>query len=161
MAVSRTYIDSYYLLELILDGKEKSDVEHLLSQTSNPSFNVLIPQVVLGEVTAKIMKDEQRRIEHKLNKMADVIQKYRIDTNMCLTPPSKAAFEIMVKLQEIDKCLDSTDTMILAQVLADPHSKFFLTHDSKLLKNNKIKEYEKTLRSECRKERLKITERIR
>jgi len=87
VAVSRTYIDSYYLLELILGGKEKSDVEHLLSQTSNPSFDVLIPQVVLGEVTAKIMKDEQRRIEHKLNKMADVIQKYRIDTNMCLTPP--------------------------------------------------------------------------
>ena len=65
----------------------------------------------------------------------------------------------MEELRKRDERLDATDAMILAQVMADPDSKFFFTLDEKMSDNRVIEEYEKELRREgLRNEKLKITD---
>ena len=51
-----------------------------------------------------------------------------------------------LKLQKMDCQLDPTDALIIAQILADPDSKFFFTHDQKILYNTAITTYEARLR---------------
>ena len=67
----------------------------------------------------------------------------------------------MEELRRMDDRLDATDAMILAQVLADPDSKFFFTPDATMNNNKAVREYEKKLRRDgLRNEKLKITEHI-
>ena len=160
MGVSRVCFDSHYVLEVVFEGKYKDDAERLLYATSRGAFEVFVPQTVLGEIVSKILARDGR--EGMLDKLDRTLQKYGIDARRSLAPAPKGAFAIMEELRKIDERLDGTDIMILAQVLADPDSKFFFTKDEKMLYNAAIQKYEQRLRSEnLRREKLKITDHIR
>ena len=99
--------------------------------------------------------------EGMLDKLDRTLQKYGIDARRSLPPAPKGAFAIMEELRKRDERLDATDTMILAQVMADPDSKLFFTKDTKMLYSKAIKEHEQELRSNgFRNEKLQITGRI-
>lgn len=76
------------------------------------------------------------------------LSKYDINHDN-MTTPKKEAFEIMMSLSK-DAYLDATDIMIVSHALSDPDSKFFFTPDIKLLDNQVIKETEKKLREDGR-----------
>ena len=160
MGVSRVYFDSHYLLEVVFEGKHKDEVERLLYATSRDGFETLVPQTVLGETVSKILaRDGHEGMPDRLDR---TLQKYGIDARRCLPPAPKGAFAIMEELRRMDERLDATDTMILAQVLADPDSKFFFTLDEKMSDNYAVGKCEEGLRrSGHRNTKLKITDRIR
>jgi len=56
----------------------------------------------------------------------------------------------MAELADRDEMLDATDIMILAYALADPDSKFLFTTDTKMLRNARIKEYDRYLQDDKR-----------
>ncbi len=151
-----------HIKEIIVNGPAKQDVEHLLSEISRGSFEIIIPQMILGEVMTKILqKYDDVKLYECLEKFGNMIQKYGIDANTCLTPLGNNAPTIMTKLRQKDTYLDVTYIMILSHMLIDPRSKFFLTPDNKLLDNPKIIKYEKKLSGAgLRKEKLKIIERV-
>ena len=160
MGVSRVYFDSHYLLEVVFEGKHKDEVERLLYATSRGGFEVFVPQTVLGETVSKILtrgKDAPRL----LDRLARTLEKHGIDARRCLPPAPKRAFAIMEELRKRDERLDATDTMILAQVMADPDSKFFFTLDVKMTRSQAVATHEKELRRDgLRNEKLKITDRM-
>ena len=52
MGTSRAYLDTYYLLEVVFEERHKNPTEHLFSQIHNNSFEVFIPQIVVGEAVS-------------------------------------------------------------------------------------------------------------
>ncbi len=160
MGTSRAYLDSYYLLAVVFGRHNKAAAEHLLYTLSRGGFEVLVPQTVLGETVSKILARDGH--EGMLDKLDRTLQKYGIDARRSLPPAPKGAFAIMEDLRKRDERLDATDTMILAQMMADPYSKFLFTKDTKMLYSKVIKEHEQKLRSRgLRNEKLQIIGYIR
>ena len=162
MSVSKAYLDTYYLLEVVMEGKAKADVKRLLSRISNPSFKIFIPQIVLGEALAKLFsKYDMQDLPSRLEKIARIILESNMDVEACLVPPKGDIFTIMKTIKERDQRLDNTDVLILSHALADADSKFFFTRDKEMLDNKVISEYEKELRDESlRNTKLKILDRL-
>ncbi len=160
MGVSRVYLDTYYLLEIVLKGHKKHDAEKILYKASKGSFEIVVPQIVLGEAVSKILK-RGRDARPLMDRLVGTIEKYGIDVDRCLVPVAKSAFEIMEEVRGRDQRLDGTDIAILAHALADPDAKVFLTIDCDMTDNPAIGEYERKLRSEGRRNvKLNITDRI-
>ena len=96
-----------------------------------------------------------------MSRLVGAVEKYEIDVKRCLVPATKNTFAIMEAMRKKDERLDGTDIMILAHALSDPDAKFFLTPDRKMANSRAIKEYEKELRLDKRRnEERKITDRI-
>lgn len=160
MGIPRAYIDSYYLLEVVFGGKNRYDAERILYKASKGSFDVFVLQVVLGEVVSKILVGK-KPARHAVCALVDTIEKYNIDVRKRLVPVDKGAFAIMRELRDKDQRLEGTDIMILAHVLHDPDSKFFLTTDRKMINNQMIADYEEEMRrSKRRNTELKITDSV-
>lgn len=160
MGISRVYPDTYYLLEIVLKGHRKQDAEKILYKASKGSFEIVVPQIVLGEAVSKILKrgKDARRL---MDRLVDTIEKYEIDAGACLAPVSKSAFEIMEEVRRRDQRLDGTDIAILAHALADPDAKVFLTIDTNMTANPAIDGYEVDLRNDGRRNvKLNVTDRI-
>ena len=115
MGVSCVHFDSYYLPEVVFEGEYKEDAERLLYATGRGGFEVFVPQTVLGETVSKIPARDGH--EGMLDRLDRTLQKYGIDARRSPAPAPKRAFAIMEELRKRDERLD---TMILAQVLADP-----------------------------------------
>lgn len=151
MGISRVYLDSYYLVELVKEGGEASDVRSLLYRLANSNaFKVFVSQVALGEVFTVICRDCETSgscPRDMAAKLADVMERNRIGWE-CAVPVEGDAFGIMRDLREADEMLDPTDTMIVSHALADRHSKFFFTNDGSLLGNREIIKLEKRLRDD-------------
>lgn len=148
MGISRVYLDSYYVLEMVNKNKSHRDVQKLMYRLKQPAFEVLVSQTVLGEVVAKILPKPAQERADALSRLPKILQDHGIDPSACLTPPPSAAFKIMKRLHDNDPYLEATDIMIMSHVLADPNSKFFFTNDAKLLKSRQIKECERQLRDD-------------
>lgn len=152
MGISRVYLDSYYLLEMVDKNKSRGDVQKLLYQLKQPTFEVFVSQTVLGEVVAKILQKPAHEQSNALSKLPRILQDHNIDTAACLTPPQGEALEIMRHLRAADQHLDTTDIMIVSHALADPKSRFFFTTDSKLIGNLAISEHDADLRNSQKRE---------
>ena len=160
MGISRVYIDTYYLLEIVLKGDNKHDADSILYKASKGSFEIVVPQIVLGEAVSKILK-RGKDARHLMDRLVGTIEKYGIDVDRCLVPVAKSAFEIMEEMRRRDQRLDGTDIAILAHALADPDAKFFLTIDTDMTANPAIERYEMELRNDGRRNvKLNITDRI-
>lgn len=159
MAVSRVYLDSYYLLEMVERMPER-DVKKLMYTIKSNSFEIFVPQIVLGEVVAKLFTKHPQTRADLLSRLPEILLQHNIDLDVCLTPPlTGAAFEIMRSLHSADPRLGKTDIMILSHALVDPDSKFFFTPDSDLIGSSKVAEYERGMRSEGKRNvRLTISE---
>ena len=160
MGISRVYLDSYYLVELVKEGDDVSDVRRLLYKlTHSNAFEVFVSQIALGEVFTVICHDCQPGgpcPRDMAAKLAGIMEDNRIGWERAV-PPEGDAFDIMRELREADKMLDPTDTMIVSHALADRHSKFFFTTDSTMLGNREIIRLEKKLRDDgMRETELKI-----
>ena len=147
MGTSRTYLDTYYLLEVVFEGEHKRHVEHLLSQISNDSFEIFIPQIIVGETVSQIYEKcgGRTRPDRLLERFASLMEKYGWnDANM--QPPSNRSVQIAAELARVDSRVVGVDVELLALALADSDSKFLFTPDNTLLRNKGICDYELQLR---------------
>ena len=159
MGISRAYLDTYYLLEVVFEGMEKGPTERLLSQISNDSFEVFIPQIVVGEAVSQMYErcGGRTRLDHFLERFASLMEKYGWgDANML--PPSNKSFRMAAELTRVDDRLAGVDVELLSIALADPGSKFLFTPDVMLAENRNVCDYELQLRHDGeRSTRLKIS----
>ena len=154
---SRAYVDTHYFLSLIFEDGAASDARHLLYKLKKGSYHILAPQLVLGEITAKILeKSKPSELPDRLQRYHLLFSEYGID-HSCFPGISRCVSQHMSHLEEIDDWLDPNDALILSQILADPDSKFFFTVDTKIHHNPKIMYYEYELYNKGdRNTRLKI-----
>ena len=143
---SRAYVDTHYLLSFVFEETAAEETRRLLYKLRGDSYRILVSQTVLGEVTAKILQRyESGDIPERFQRYGSLFSDYGID-HVCLPGVDKDSGYHMSELQKIDDRLDPTDTLIISQVLADPDSKFFFTHDKDILDNKCIMEYEYQMR---------------
>lgn len=121
MGISHAYIDTYYILEVVFEGEEKSHAKNLLYKLGHSgSFKILIPQIVLGEAVSKIFAKYDRKdvLDKALIRLAKIIRDVKINVNTCLVPPvSHGVFKIMQDLANRDGQLGRTDIMIVSHAL--------------------------------------------
>ena len=156
--ISRAYIDTHYFLSMVYDEDDVLVARRLFSQLDNNTYRVIVPQIILGEIVAKILdKSGADSLRNDLGTLGEIFFKHKISVEKCIPGASMDAPHIMLDIQGLDDRLTPNDAMILSEVLADPDSKFFFTGDSDILANLKIKEYESDLfESGSRNTRLKI-----
>lgn len=156
---SRAYVDTHYFLSLIFKDDAAAAARQLLYTLRGHGYHVLVPQTVLGEITAKIMeKSRPGELLTNLQVYHGILSQYGIDYT-CLLGVSRDAPRHMSYLQENDVWLDPNDMLIVSQVLADPDSKFFFTADGKIRRSIAIRDYESRLRDAGdRNTKLKIRE---
>ncbi len=135
-------------------------MEHLLSQINNSSFEVFIPQIVVGETVSQMYEKcgDRTRPDRLLERFASLMEKYGWD-DINMQPPSNRSFRIATELACVDNRVVGVDAELLAIALADPISKFLFTPDKTLLRNKRICDYELRLRHDGKRNtRLNISE---
>ena len=80
MGISRVYIDTYYLQEIVLKGDNKHDADSILYKASKGSFEIVVPQIVLGEAVSKILK-RGKDARPLMDRLVGTIEKYGIDAD--------------------------------------------------------------------------------
>ena len=162
MGTSKAYLDTYYLLEVVFEERHKNPTEHLFSQIHNNSFEVFIPQIVVGEAVSQMYErcGSRTRPDHFLERFASLMEKYGWgDTNMM--PPSNKSFCMAAELTRVDSRLTGVDVELLSIVLVDPDSKLLFTPDEMLAENRNICDYELKLRRDGKRNtQLKILTRL-
>jgi len=68
-------------------------------------------------------------------------------------PPRSECFKLANKIIKIDDRIETVDSEILSQALCDPDSSHLLCSDTKVLHSNKIKDLEKTIRKNNKRNR--------
>jgi predicted nucleic acid-binding protein len=152
----RLYVDSGLFGDLADHTYEGDEIKRRISTLGH---DIKVPQVVVGEIISTTIGDNRKdkaAIYKKTQTIIDTIL-YLGDPKLCLPPIN---LELLQHIEHLtNKCrLDPTDAFILAQVLQDVDSEYFVTSDQKMLYNFEISEYESDLREDGkRKYRLVIT----
>ena len=159
------YIDTCFF-QGYLWGKEdeKENAKDILSKVGsnvrkNPEINVKIPFIVVGELINNLIREnfEQGVREDIMYEFFELRKDLRADT----IPPNKCCYAKAKLLIDRDCYLAEsapTDTLIVSCALCDMDSAFLLTDDSLLLVSYSLKELERDMREEGKRNRqLKIT----
>ncbi|MGI0027085.1 MAG: PIN domain-containing protein [Nitrosopumilaceae archaeon] len=158
--VTRVYLDTWYLTSLVATkSSERADAKSLLSKMKY-GYEIVVPQVALGEVFAVIVKKytDPNEINNKLSKLCDDLFSV-VNPKTCLSPISNEVLNCAVELQKKDDQIKNTDLMIIAHALTDPRSSRLLTSDRKMLDSSAIPEMELRLRTEGKREiELRVTD---
>lgn len=81
---SRAYVDTHYFLSVIFEEDVACDARRLFYSLQSRSYRVLVPQLVLGEINAKILeKTGVSELHDRFQKYASVFSDYGID-HSCL-----------------------------------------------------------------------------
>ena len=151
----RVYLDTSCLFSI--DGDVEQTVQKLLYRLERSNIDIIIPQTVLGEIMAVTLRDTQHmQRDQKIQKIVEILiktlDKYNIDAKHCLPPPqertdkNRSAIDIAFNLMKNDEYLDPTDTLILAQALADPESTHLYTTDSVLIESTEVEKINQELK---------------
>jgi len=158
---TRVYVDTWLLRGLVSKKKhERMDAKREISRLESNSFDVVIPQIVIGETVSVLMRDfpDPSEAKNRLVKLYDSIKKI-LDPSSCLPPISMLILEKARELKSGDGNLKDTDAIIVSHTLLDPNSQRLLTADTDLLNSEFIKQMENEMRaSRIRRKRLKIVD---
>jgi hypothetical protein len=131
-------------------------------------YKIIIPQIVVGELFAKIpelmknLTDEahQLKVAKVVSSMIGVLEDYTGEEFIGLMPINREAIDISLKIVEYENRIDPTDSLLVAQAAADPHSKYLLTFDDKILSEG-IRDFIKKLMDDgVRSNKLEITDEL-
>ena len=177
MSRSRVYLDTWVLVGLASGdrGERNHSKWQILKKLTGGAIDVVVPQVVLGEAVAAVMR--KNRSKSKADKVA-IVNKMLHDLLDNLErmpempsgdPEGSGAYgkpgvpktaELTVELCGKEFDLEFADALILAHALADPHSTHLITDDGKI-RSYKVKEFEKKMRDyEERERELSVTNRF-
>jgi hypothetical protein len=147
----RVYLDTSYLIPIIKKRvTDKSDEKSKRSMyRARDKYKIIIPQIVVGELFAKLpelmknLTDEAH--EHKVAKVVStligVLEDYTDEEFIGLMPINREAIDISLKIIEYENRIDPTDSLLVAQAAADPHSEYLLTFDKKILESKGIRTF--------------------
>jgi hypothetical protein len=167
----RVYLDTSYLIPIIKKrvtdkSDEKSSIVERSMYRARDKYKIIIPQIVVGELFAKLpelmknLTDEAH--EHKVAKLVSsligVFEDYTGEEFIGLMPINREAIDISLKIVEYENRIDPTDSLLVAQAAADPHSEYLPTFDKKILESKGIRTFIKKLMDDgVRGNKLKIT----
>jgi hypothetical protein len=168
------YLDTSYLIPIInkrVTGKsdEESSIAERSAYRARDKYKIIIPRIVVGELFAKLpeliknLTDEAH--EHKVAKLVSsligVFEDYTDGEFIGLIPINREAIDISLKIVEYENRIDPTDSLLVAQAAADPHSEYLLTFDKKILESKGIRTFIKKLMDDgVRGNKLKITDEL-
>jgi hypothetical protein len=172
--LKRVYLDTSYLIPIInkrVTGK--SDVESSIAERSvyraQKRYQIIIPQIVVGELFAKLpelmknLTDEAHhlKVAKVVSSLIGVLEDYTGEEFIGLIPINREAIDISLKIVEYEnRITDPTDSLLVAQAAADPHSKYLLTFDDKILSEG-IRDFIKKLMDDgVRSNKLEITDEL-
>ena len=159
MSRSRVYLDTWVLVGLVSrDSKRRSRSEwKILKKLTGGAIDVVVPQVVLGEAVAAVVK--KGHIEDKAKAVGTILNILlntpdRVPEMPSGDPEGPGAYGkpgvpetagLTVKLCGKGFDLGFADALILAHVLADPYSTHLIADDARL-QSNAVRELEKEMR---------------
>lgn len=147
MSRSRVYLDTWVLVGLVLERRgERGYFKWIIHRLDAGTIDVVVPQVVLGEAVAVVMREIPAQnnldlIEEMLGYLRDLV-----DPKIGMPPTT---FEVASLAMDLSKDLDLefTDALILGHALCDPHSTHLITNDQELL-SNKVEDIEIKMRND-------------
>lgn len=145
---TRVYLDTWLLRALISKESKKEEVRREVTRLRSNSFDVIVPQIVLGEAFGTIMRDydNPNEVRSILNKLYDHLRRMMDTPGSCIPPVTVDIMEKAKELKKADSYLGDTDIIIVAQALLDRTSQRLLTADTKLTSSTVIKEEERKMR---------------
>ena len=119
---------------------ERREAARLLARLESGAHVVKVPQVIIGEAVATVMRDYgpdewEGAVGRIMQAVADVA-----DPATCLPPLDTAVAERARRLMSNIKRLTDTDALFAAQALQDPESQKVLTKDRLLTGSGQIAE---------------------
>ena len=139
MSRSRVYLDTWVLTGLVL-GKRgvRGDFKRILSKLDAGTIDVVVPQVVLGEAVAVVMRKRPGDSLDLIREMLDEIRDLVDPADRMPSTTAKIAGLAANLSNDVE--VEFTDALILSHALCDPHSTHLITDDQKLL-SNKVKKH--------------------
>ena len=160
MGITTIYLDTWFLRVMASNTQsDKREARAYLTKFKSNSFNVIVPQLAIGEAFSTILRDcgDPNEAYNSLKKLLDMLNV--ITKPDCLKPMKITIAKKAVELKTVDSQLGDTDTILVAHALIDPDSQMFFTFDSKLLKSIAIITEEEKMRNDNqRKQKLKIVD---
>jgi hypothetical protein len=171
----RVYLDTSYLIPIIKKrvtdkSDEKSSIVERSMYRARDKYKIIIPQIVVGELFAKLpelmknLTDEAHQLEvaKLVSSLIGVLEDYTGEEFIGLIPINRGAIDISLRIVEYEsRITDPTDSLLVAQAVADPHSEYLLTFDRDILQSNGIRTFIKNLVDDgVRSYELKITDEL-
>ncbi len=145
----RVYLDTSYLYELVMKRHtQKSDdvarvVEKSIYNAQNYHYQIVIPQIAVGEVFATLPEDivGQQELVSVLNVLWTTLEDLLGKDFNGLLPMTGEGIEILKCIKEYEDRLDPTDTIIIAQAASDPSSETLLTLDKAIINSTGLRKF--------------------
>ena len=134
------YLDTWILRAYVSkNSRERRDAAHLLARLQSGVYVVKVPQVIIGEAVATVMRDYdpdewEEVVGRMMRAIADVA-----DPATCLPPLDTAVVERADQLKARIVGLADTDALLAAQALNDPQAQKVVTRDHLLSTSNILK----------------------
>ena len=151
MSRSRVYPDTWVLAGLVLGGRrDRGYFKRMLRKLDAGTIDVVVPQAVLGEAVAVVMRKSSGDSVALVGAMLDEIRDL-VDPRDRM-PSTTAKIAGLATNLSNDMGVEFTDALILSHALCDPHSTHLITNDQKLL-SNKVKDIELEMRNNSERSR--------
>ena len=141
------YLDTWILrAHVSKDSKERRDAARLLARLQSGVYVVKVPQVIIGEAVATVMRDYdpdewEEVVGRMMRAIADVA-----DPATCLPPLDTAVVERADQLKARIVGLADTDALLAAQALNDPLAQKVITRDHLLTGSHILKAVDREMR---------------
>jgi hypothetical protein len=83
------------------------------------------------------------KVAKLVSSLIGVFEDYTGEEFIGLMPINREAIDISLKIVEYENRIDPTDSLLVAQAAADPHSEYLLTFDDKILQSEGIRDFHK------------------
>ncbi len=158
----RVYLDTSYLYEIVKKRftQKSDDVSRVVEQSiynARGKYQIVIPQIAVGEVFAKLPKliENQREPINALSKLWMSIEELLGEDFNGLLPITYEGLAILKDIKDYDYRIEPTDIVIIAQAASDPQSEYLLTLDRYILSSKWLRNFVDEL-SEKRKREISL-----
>lgn len=130
--VERIYLDTNILVDAVLARDSiKSDARRLLHRIGQTSNEVYIPQIIIGESFATVIrKSNDGNIFTNIKNLSESIQKLIPDVGHCTPVIEKDVLEMVIELKKSDNRIDYCDSILVSHAILDKEARYILTTDN-------------------------------
>ena len=134
------YPDTWVLRGIVSKNHvERREAARLLARLESGVYVVKVPQVIIGEAVATVMRDfDPDEWEEAVGRIMQAIARVA-DPATCLPPLDTAVAERARRLKASIKWMTDTDALFAAQALHDPESQKVLTKDTILTGSDELR----------------------
>ena len=146
MSRSRVYLDTWVLVGLVLESRGgRGYFKRIIHRLDAGTVDVVVPQIVLGEAVAVVMRERPDDGSDLIGVMLGEIRDL-VDPKDHMPPTTAEIAKLAVSLRN-DIGVEFTDALILGHALCDPHSTHLITNDQELL-SSRVEDIEMEMRND-------------